>query len=122
MRRVEKGFTLIELVIVLVVLGILAAVAIPKFEDLSTDAKNAAKAGGVSAVGSAVAIYTAKNKLSPTGTQVVTQLPGSACSTNVIEITGSSGQVKVTLLDSAGATVGSCAISVYAVGTGTYSG
>lgn len=37
----QKGFTLIELVMVIVVLGVLAAVALPKFIDLSTEARDA---------------------------------------------------------------------------------
>ncbi len=66
----EKGFTLIELVIVIAVLGILAAIAIPKFVDLQADALAASKKGMSGAVKSAHAVAIADLKKFPTVTEL----------------------------------------------------
>jgi prepilin-type N-terminal cleavage/methylation domain-containing protein len=51
------GFTLIELMIVVAIIGILAAVAIPKFADLINKSKEGATRGSLGSIRSAVTVY-----------------------------------------------------------------
>jgi prepilin-type N-terminal cleavage/methylation domain-containing protein len=62
MKRQRKGFTLVELAIVIAILGILAVVAIPKYQGMVDEARSAAARAQLGTVRSAIAISYAKNK------------------------------------------------------------
>lgn len=89
--RNEKGFTLIELVMVIVLLGILAAVAIPKYLDLSAQALTASKAGMSGAIKGALGIEIARKAAAgttpiyPTVTELAAAItpPGTAAAGGV---------------------------------------
>ena len=57
----EKGFTLIELLIVMALLGVLVAVLLPKYQDLTPEAKIAATQQHLESLRSAILLYTSKN-------------------------------------------------------------
>lgn len=59
MLKKEKGFTLIELVLVIAILGILAVAALPTFIDVTADAATAARDGMVGSVRSGIMLFRA---------------------------------------------------------------
>jgi len=74
MLRNNRGFTLIELVMVIVILGLLAAVAIPKYQDLRSEAADAAAKGVYGAASAATAVNFASRLFSPTRSAAITDV------------------------------------------------
>ena len=82
----EAGFTMIELVVVIVILGILAAFAVPRFANLRTEARTSAVNGMAGGLRSAVAVARAKYQV--VGNMTLTTVDMDGTSVTVTAATG----------------------------------
>ncbi len=101
----QKGFTLIELMIVVAIIGILAAIAIPQYQQYTTKAKFAEVLSTAESFKTAVALCAQENAgvldNCDAGSSGIPTVPGTLPA-NVASITVVNGLVKVTAQSTAG--------------------
>jgi type IV pilus assembly protein PilA len=116
MKRVQQGFTLIELMIVVAIIGILAAVALPAYQDYTIRAKVTEGIGLASALKADMSSMYASdgmNGVSAFATQVANDKPQSKY-VKSIAVTAGSGIITVTFDDAnVGKAVGSAPTLIY---------
>lgn len=111
MKQAQRGFTLIELVMVIVILGVLAAVAVPKFVNLKSDAQAAALAGVTGGITSASAVNYASRSVSVGYGTTTAALTCSAAATAILQGGLPNGYtVNATVVGAAGTTT-SCVVT-----------
>ena len=84
-RKNQSGFTLVELLIVVIILGILAAVVIPQFNTAAAESKEAALASNLATIRQAIELYKVQHNDTFPDDTIVVQL------TTTTDVTGAPG-------------------------------
>ena len=122
MQRVQRGFTLIELMIVVAIVGILAAIAIPAYQDYTVRAKVSEGVHAADQFRSAVADFYASQGHFPQNASLAAQFDRGNYTSSVgyAYATASTGNITVTYKGATSAQIGTNNTIVFA-GTGTTS-
>lgn len=94
-QRKEKGFTLIELVVVIVILGIIGLISIPKYVDMSAEAKTSTLKGQLGSIRAALATEYARRALNGTTPLYPTGITASMFSDNTLPVEPYTGTTNV---------------------------
>lgn len=117
MKTKQQGFTLVELVVVIVILGILAATAIPKYVTYTTEARIASLNGLAGAIRSAVTLV--QSRYVATGNTAATTVT-LADGTSVTTTAGNNGGIPVVAAGGIDVAVNTAGTFVYVPATGVF--
>jgi len=101
MKKVQQGFTLIELMIVVAIIGILAAIAIPQYQDYTVRAKLASALTALNGIKTAVGVCVQENGglLEPCDEGGTTNIPTTLDTPEISAVTTANGIIEATLKD-----------------------